>query len=254
MKKQMKLLTIPLAFALGILCVIVLLALRTDDQDGKTVLELEWDGPYALQVPSSEITVDSLGHKSLTIRPPFTELAGYRHVDFQADLFRIPNPPVHSRFALEGTISYTNMPCKSALLMRGYFLTKTTEFETDDDEGPAESLRGTSESRRFILPYAGLPKEGKPLQLDLSLLLEGTPFNDSTSNGQPASLTLSNLKLVSFPDPTATGRVLHWKSFWIGVTTTAVVSLAAAQVILLMRSLKKLRADREMRRIASMDT
>ena len=68
----MKLLVIPLAFSLGILSVIVLLALRTDDPNGKTVLNIAWDGPYALKVPSSEVTVDSLGHKTLTIRPLLT--------------------------------------------------------------------------------------------------------------------------------------------------------------------------------------
>ena len=163
-------------------------------------------------------------------------------------------------------ISYTNLPETSGVWGAACFLAITEEFGTTDGEGPAQDLRGSSESRPFVIRYAGNPRDGKLLELDFKVSMRGRPIEDPQSKGQPPSITLSNLKLVSFPDPPAKdlgptppssgamGGVSHWKSFWIGVAATAVVSLATAQAILLMRRLKKLRAEGEMRRIASMDT
>jgi len=47
---------------------------------------------------------------------------------------------------------------------------------------------------------------------------------------------------------------LDWSSFWIGVTACVLVLLALAQVLLLVRRLKQGRHDKEMRRMASLDS
>jgi hypothetical protein len=257
----MKLLTVTLVLVLGVLGVVLFLATRTSDQNGRTALNIAWDGPYALRVPESTIASDSQGNKSLTIRPQMKDA----YSNFAATLIRAPNPPVHCRFALEGTVSYHNLPDNSVLQMTACSLCRTVTVQTSEDAGPQKRLSGTSEPRPFVIPYAGLPGEGNILQLELSVFVAGHPVADPATNSQAPSITLSNLRLVSFPDPTpedlglassgsVAGGTLDWKSFFVGVTTAAVLSLATAQAVLLARRLKKLRSERELRRIASLDT
>jgi hypothetical protein len=194
------------------------------------------------------------------IQPKFADV--YSH--FQTTLFRISNPPLRYRFALEGTISYTNLPDDCSLDLLATYEVQTLEAATTDDaEDGRRRPSGTSESRPFILTIPALPGNGKLLQLDLSVFLGGHPVEDPRSKGLPPSLTLSALRLVAFPDPTSeeTGLVpyspsprgLDWKSFCAGVAATALFSLALAQAILLVRRLRKLRDEGELRRIASLD-
>jgi hypothetical protein len=258
----MKLLIITSTLALAVLSIILVFANRDEDQNGKTALDITWDGPYALQVPSGKVTADVHGNKSLTIRPQLAD----EYSNFDATIVRIQNPPVSCRFALQGTVSYTNLPDNSALELTSCSVVKTQTITTNEDAGPQKHLLGTSAPRPFVITFAGLPGDGKMLQLDLSVFVGGHPVEDPASKGQPTSITLSNLKLVRFPDPTPedlgltsysgsnSGQGLDWKSFCVGVTTTAVLALAMAQAILLVRRLKKMRAEREMRRIASLDS
>jgi hypothetical protein len=99
------------------------------------------------------------------------------------------------------------------------------------------------------------------LQLELSVFFGGHPVEDSRSKGLPTGLTLSVLRLVAFPDPTPedmglvpyspSPRGMDWKSFCAGAA--AILALALAQTIVLVRRFRKLRDERELRRIASLD-
>jgi hypothetical protein len=257
----MKLIAVILAFAFGILSAVLFLAMRHDDQNGRTALNITWDGPYALRVAGTRIVSDTQDNKSLMIQPRLETI----YSNFNETLFRIANPPVRCRFALEGTISYTNLPDDSAMEMTACYLVKTETIVTHENEGPEHSLYGTSESRPFIMTMSELPGVGKLLQLELKAFIGGHPVETPASKGQVPSITLSNLKLIRFPDPTrdevalafgatsnASGR-LDWKSFCIGAVAAAVLGLALAQGVLLVRRLRRLKAEHEMRQMSSLD-
>jgi hypothetical protein len=255
------LITILFVFAFGLLSAVLFLVMSYDDQKERSVLDIAWDGPYALQVNGTQIVSDAQKNMSLKVQPRLETL----YSNFNETLFRIANPPVGCRFALEGTISYTNLPDNSAMEMTACYLAKTETIITDKNEGPEQSLHGTSGSRPFIMTLSEIPAVGKLLQLELKAFIGGHPVETADSKGQAPSLTLSNLKLVRYPDPTqeevavmmgampTAGGMFNWKSFCFGAASTAVLGLAMAQGVVLARHLHKLRAEHEMRQMSSLD-
>jgi hypothetical protein len=235
-----------------------------DSSDEKPVLKLTWDSPSAIRVLSGSMTVLLNSPTSVTFLRSNPISPNQKFFHFQSNLFRIPNPPVRWHYVVTGEAAYQNLPDLSEIQITACYLGGNVVIDMDPNSGAANSgFMGTSELRRFAIPVQILPEKGDLIELDLSLFIasnEGTP---PVPAGGVEKLTLSNFELVRYPDPPVDSPHssyaarsffgLDRKSFLIGTATTAILCLAATQTVTAVRRLRKLRADREMRQISSLD-
>lgn len=254
---------VALVLVLGIIGTLAFRFGSGDSPDGKTVMNLTWDSPYAVKIPTGPITVAINSPTSATFtRAPSTPADG-RFFHFQTDLFRIPNPPVRWNYVITGLASYENLPDRSELQLAACYLGGNIVVDMDRESGANKGFAGTSELRPFIMPVQLMPGQGELLQLDVSLFIAGDAQTPPVPIGAVEKLTLSDLKLVRYPDPPADSTTpaspppsvsgLDWKSFLIGTAATAILGLAMAQGFVLVRRLRKLKADREIRQMSSLD-
>jgi hypothetical protein len=254
---------VALVLVLGIIGTLAFRFGSGDSPDGKTVMNLTWDGPAAVKITPGPITVTINSPTSATFVVSSSFFGNRFLPALQNDLFRIPNPPVRSRYTITGIASYENMPNLSELLITACYLNGNYAVDMDRYSGANMRFVGTSGLRRFIIPMDTPPAYGRDLlQLDVSLVVGWDRIAPPLPAGAVQKLTLSDLKVVSYPDSPAnaisasapsTAASLDWKSFLIGTAATAILGLAMAQGFVLVRRLRKLKADREIRQMSSLD-
>jgi hypothetical protein len=131
-------------------------------------------------------------------------------------------------------------------------------------------MEGTDDGRDFALPFDATDAKTKLVRLVMNLHLAG-----------PGSVTLSDVKLVQYPDastpasqppatlsssqtahtpvqvttvPATPSGGINWKSFLLGVAATGVSLLFGGGIIFISRRWQRRRHERELRRIASLDS
>lgn len=190
--------------------------------------------------------------------------------ELQLKLYSVPggDPPwmlqklTTHNYALVGEVKYENVPSGSYLQMLSFFPpvevgepTAYPSFEV----GSTGGLDGTHDWREFRLSFDGTGMTKKLAQLEMNLHLTG-----------PGTVHLRNMRLVQYPDgplpatqATATqtpvvvaaeSHGIDWKSFFLGVAATGVFLLAGGGIIFISRRWNRRRHEREMRRIASLDS
>jgi biopolymer transport protein ExbD len=203
-------------------------------------------------------------------------------------LWEIKDPKITAnRYAVVGEIRYQNVS-NGYLEMSSEFAPEdpggsSTWFytRTEDDQGPFARLKGTSDWRPFWLPFDSSKIENrtrlKRLQISLGLADEGTVY-------------VRNVKLVQYPSETfptplaPSGTIpppqlpsgesafqkqnpsaqvpveskrttgIDWKSFLLGMAATGMSLLAGGGIIFISRRWNRRRHERELRRIASLDS
>lgn len=238
-------------------------------QEEPTVTNLTWDSPFALKVPNSEISHPDQDSSVLTISRIDRTIPGREDESvFQATLFRMENPKLtSSHYVITGEVAYQNLPDKSQLeLVVSYLESGSHSLATNERNGPQGHLAGTSDFRPFMIRFS-MPDPGRPLQLEINVVLcGGSTATNPTSSGHLETLSLRNLKLIQYPNPpepipavtspitSASSPGIDWKSFWIGMATSALALLGLAQLLLLARRWKRIHHERELRRMASLDS
>lgn len=193
--------------------------------------------------------------------------------DLQLKIRSLPdgagNPPwllqkvTTNNYAILGEVKYENVSPGSRLEMWSSF----TPLEQGDAtaypswEDPVNKLEGTHDWREFRLPFDGTGMIKKLARLDVDLHLTG-----------PGTVHFRNMRLVQYPpdgSPPASQALpmqlravtaianpggIDWKSFLLGVVTTGAFLLAGGGIIFISRRWNRRRHERELRRIASLDS
>jgi hypothetical protein len=185
-----------------------------------------------------------------------------------------------THYAIVGRLKYTNVSAGSYLEMLSYFAPEKEGgaegwyfSRTLADAGPMAKLEGTDEGRDFILPFDASGTKTKLVRIVLNLHLGG-----------PGAVELSDVKLVQYPDAplpaaqaqspvadvkiqtpltlTQVGDLVDkqnkdaLRSIWfcLGVAATGLFLLVGGGIIFVSRRWSRRRHERELRRIASLDS
>ncbi len=173
------------------------------------------------------------------------------------------NPPAITthHYAIMGDLKTEGVAAGSYLEMWSHFVSPEPgepdqQFfsRTLAEAGPMGKLDGSQGLREFLLPFDSTGATGNLTQLDFNLHFSG-----------PGVVWLRNMRLVQYPDPAVDKGLatkvpsapaeegIHWRSFSLGVVTSAVGAAVCAACVSLFRHLSRRRHEQELRRIASLD-
>ena len=232
-------------------------------QQEQIVMDLTWDSPAAVAAPDAQLVL----HPSEG--PPVLIINGGGLAPYQATLFRIVAPKITTmHYAVIGEVGYRDAVSDSYLEMWSYFEPVTpggTEgayfSRTLAYSGPMGQLEGESKLRPFVLPFDATGAKTKLTRLEINLHLAAKTPEQMHSG--IATILLRNLKLVQYPDgslPVAqASRVPGMTWAWLlsgTVSACLLLMLAGTGIIIffLIRRSKRIRHERELRRIASLDS
>jgi len=178
---------------------------------------------------------------------------------------------VTHHFAIVGEVKYEKVTPGGYLEMWSHFASPAPGYpeeayftRTLADSGPMGRLDGTSDWREFCLPFDATGTKSKLARLEMNLHLTG-----------PGTVHLRNMRLVQYPDgplPATSApslltldqvsvqidqeRISALRSIWfcLGIATTALTLLAGGGIIFISRRWNRRRHERELRRIASLDS
>lgn len=176
-------------------------------------------------------------------------------------------------YAITGEVSYEDVSPGSYLEMWSYFASPAPGYpegayfsRTLGDGGPMGKLDGTSDWREFRLPFDSTGTTSEFKRVEMSLHLTG-----------PGTVHLRNMMLVQYPDAPRPANVLassglvsvatdptaaqpphansfDLRSFLFGALTTAAVLFVITFGIFISRLWQRKQHERELRRIASLDS
>ena len=180
---------------------------------------------------------------------------------------------IHTRhYAYVGEVSYENAPAGSYLEMWSYFGSPFPRNYPEAgayftralaDSGPMGKLEGTHGWREFWLPFDSTGATSALKNLVLNLHLSG-----------PGTVSIRKIRLVEYPDgpqssatparapvgsialPGAIAELegIDWRSFLLGAGITGLVALCMAGMVFLLQRKQRKEHERELRRIASLDS
>lgn len=196
--------------------------------------------------------------------------------------------PTPRRYGLIGQIEYEDVAPGSYLEMRSYFSAPSNPAETNTPLARPPSyydsraaIEGSSSGRLFSLPLDSTKIPGKLVGLSFNIHFAGRgklimrdvktvrydePLPASvTPTDSPVVGTLAPAPVATTSEPASrppsleqadltTQSPIHWKSFLLGVAATGVFLLAGGGIIFISRRWNRRRHEREMRRIASLDS
>jgi hypothetical protein len=166
-------------------------------------------------------------------------------------------------YAIVGEVSYENVSYGSYLELGSYYAPSTGGYDpkvyysrTLADSGPMGRLEAWSDWREFWLPIDASSAKTKLFRMDIMLHLTGA-----------GKVHLQNLRVVRYPDSPLPGEppaigvasksgsvVINWQSFLLGVAATGASLLFGGGIIFISRRWNRRRHERELRRIASLDS
>jgi hypothetical protein len=168
---------------------------------------------------------------------------------------------VTHHFAIVGEVRYEKVSPESYLEIWSHFASPAPGYpeaayfsRTLGEDGPMGKLEGTHDWREFRLPFDATGAKTKLVQLEMNLHLTG-----------PGTVHLRNMRLVQYPDE-GVGSPIHipvestrttgidWKSFLLGMAATGASLLVGGGIIFISRRWNRRRHERELRRIASLDS
>jgi hypothetical protein len=203
-------------------------------------------------------------------------------------LWEIKDPKITANhYAIVGEIRYQNVS-NGELTMSTEFAPEdpggsSTWFytRTEADQGPFARLKGTSDWRPFWLPFDSSKIKNKTrlkrLMISLGLADEGTVYVRNVKlmqyptetfppllapngtipppqlpSGEPAFQEQNPSAQVPVESPRTTG--IDWKSFLLGIAATGASLFVGGGIIFISRRWNRRRHERELRRIASLDS
>jgi hypothetical protein len=243
-------------------------AAKSQVPDGQNLGDLHWHASAEKSPPELSLSgdgpMDSDAHQFLAFSVHYTGTSS-----LQQRLFYIPRLDVSlittHHYAITGEVSYENVSPGSYLEMWSYFASPGPGYpegayfsRTLGNGGPMGRLDGTSTWREFWLPFDSTGTTSKLDHLEMNLHLTG-----------PGTVHLRSLKLMQYPNgpaaadtPTAASLALSnqgpsWAALIIGaglLVGIAGCGLSVAAAFYLLQRKKREQHERELRRMASLDS